>query len=65
MTDGMPPGPPFAPAAAAARLPPAPEAPNDGGALDLWLARTLRKAFDGALTEPVPESLLRLLEPDR
>ena len=33
--------------------------------LDLWLRRSLHKAFDPALEEPVPGDILRLIEEDR
>jgi len=35
------------------------------GAFDLWLKRGLHQLFDSVASEPIPESLLRLIEEDR
>ena len=35
------------------------------GAFDLWLQRSLHQLFDPVVREPIPESLLRLIEQNR
>jgi hypothetical protein len=35
------------------------------GAFDLWLQRSLHQLFDKVAKEPIPESLLRLIEETR
>ncbi|MGG5808871.1 NepR family anti-sigma factor [Falsiroseomonas sp. CW058] len=51
-----------APAQGAAPLPPG--LPRDPGeaAFDRWLQRELSRLYDAALSEPVPDDLLRLLK---
>ena len=34
-------------------------------AFDTWLERGLHQLYDGAVNEPLPEDLLRLIEEDR
>jgi hypothetical protein len=41
--------------------PPSPGVPQDAKAFDDWLRQELSRLYDAALTEPVPEDLLRLL----
>ena len=35
------------------------------GAFDLWLTRGLHELFDDVAREPIPDSLLKLIEDDR
>lgn len=41
----------------------APSAPGPNPAFDRWLQSELTRRYDDALAEPVPEELLRLLQP--
>jgi hypothetical protein len=38
--------------------------PEDG-AFSLWLNRSLRQAYDAVVAEPIPDTLLRLIEESR
>jgi len=35
-----------------------------GDAFDLWLQRSLRRAYDAVVAEPIPQDILRLIEDD-
>lgn len=48
---------PVRPAASKAKMP--------GKAFDAWLENGLHQLYDGVVSEPVPEALLRLIEGDR
>ena len=48
------------PGAAQARIPKAPSKPGEV-AFDRWLNRELTRLYDDALSEPVPEDLLKLI----
>jgi hypothetical protein len=53
--------------ASEALRPPVAEAPaataQDTQVFDAWLRQELSRLYDSALTEPVPDELLRLLQP--
>ena len=44
--------------------PPPPKRPADK-AFDTWLKRGLHQIFDDVAREPIPESLLKMIEDDR